>query len=659
MNTLGQNERGVSAPLEKFIISGLNRFFILFDPASSEILFRGGALDESLVPGDGSLLSVLSRESVERLLKLSRSIRGISFVDGLQFHLSSGETVRSFGSLKQLFLGGRDVILGTFCLEKNSGLALRFRQGASFDITRNPYWVGGIDRVFFTNESFRQMFGAHSGESLHVLDCCTKESYFLLKDTMLQMLNGEDGGSESMSQIDFKGKGNRPARSWNLWMAKEFCCFKPVLRLVFMETDNWIFQLETDLYHRSLDASVGRYLTTLLGDDAFDTALHKILADAGHILGASRGFVERIQPEMNRISMTHEWHVPEVEMVRDLSSYSFETVRHFVELLEKGEMVVVHSKEETAKASGWNPDPHIANSFLFSPLFLGEKLYGFVGFGQIGFQRFWTSGEQRFVRKLAEAIGILMNRAMILDSLKKEKERAEKANQVKETFLATISHEIRNPLNAVIGLSRMLLEEGAGEGNSDHRKALEFIRENGVRLSRIMENVLELSRLKITGNELNFRKIQTDEFMGGLRNYLLGRLYGNPMVKGYVKSSEAPPSFFSDSEMLRGILMNLMDNAIKFTEKGSVTLSLRKKGRTLVFSVSDTGVGIESKFQEEIFREFYQIENLDTRKHGGAGIGLAITKRMADAIGGEIRVESVPGEGSRFSLILPLEELEK
>ena len=646
----------LSGELDKFVSANLNRFIFLCDPANYAILYRGGALNESVVSSDGTLPSILSTSSVARFEEMVQSIRGVHFSYGLEFRLSSGQTVGSYGSLKRVFFHKRELILGVFYFGSDTGAEQTFQPGVSMDITHHGYWVGNMDKTFFANEHLSKTFEVVAGKR-HLLDLCVKEDRNSLKEALRRVLRGGVEYAE-YTEVDFK-VSQKGIQTFQLRMVRGVFGSERVVRVVFLETDSWMFQLEINMYHRHLEMAASGFAADLMQETVLETALGRILAEAGQLLDVSRGFVQQYYPKLERVCMIHEWSAPGVESVQALSTYALARIKHFFNLMSRGQPVVVHAKREAVEAFNWDSEPHIANAFLLFPLFRGEEFFGFVGFGEVRFERFWTCGEQRFVRKLAETVEILTERAHLLDSLKKEKVRAEEANKVKEKFLATISHEIRNPLNAIIGLSRMLREEWIDEEAPARMQALDFIQASGLNLSRIIENILDLSRLSLHEREPDFQPTNTLALMYDMESYLKGRLYGIDSVSGRVRWNDLPQTIVTDREFVQGILMNLLDNAVKFTERGEVELIAETTGRNIVFNVRDTGVGIDPRYLEKIFIDFYQIEQVDTRKHGGIGAGLAIVRKMADAIGATVNVDSDRGKGTCFSVSIPIRREEK
>ncbi len=239
--------------------------------------------------------------------------------------------------------------------------------------------------------------------------------------------------------------------------------------------------------------------------------------------------------------------------------------------------------------------------------------------------------------------------------LEQEMERAENSERAKEQFLANMSHEIRTPLNAILGMTRLLLDK---EPRSDQMRYLNAIRESSDNLLVIINDILDLSKIeagKVRFEEISFRlqdRIDTvlntmqftaDEKRLDLKADMADRL---------------PSVLNGDPYRLNQVLINLVGNALKFTEKGSVRISVRELNRQddkvdIQFEVTDSGIGIGKDKLQHIFDMFTQESSSTTRKFGGTGLGLAICKRLVELQGGDIEVESEPGKGSTFRFHVP------
>jgi signal transduction histidine kinase len=245
------------------------------------------------------------------------------------------------------------------------------------------------------------------------------------------------------------------------------------------------------------------------------------------------------------------------------------------------------------------------------------------------------------------------------------RDAAEAADRVKSAFLATMSHELRTPLNAIIGFTGLVLQELPGPLNDEQKKQLGMVRDSSRHLLALINDVLDIS--KIEAGEL---KVAHEPFdLGATVGKVAGIVAPLAETKGLalrLEGLEHAGAMNGDARRVEQILMNLLSNAIKFTEAGSVTLSVRrindysqKEGaapRAAVrLGVTDTGMGIRPEDMAQLFQPFRQIDSSLTRQHEGTGLGLAICRRLAALMGGRIEAESRLGEGSTFSLTLPLD----
>jgi PAS domain S-box-containing protein len=236
--------------------------------------------------------------------------------------------------------------------------------------------------------------------------------------------------------------------------------------------------------------------------------------------------------------------------------------------------------------------------------------------------------------------------------LEVEKTKAESADRLKSAFLATMSHELRTPLNSIIGFTGILLQKLGGPLNEEQEKQLGMVYNSARHLLDLINDVLDIS--KIEAGQLNVVNERFD-----LRESIERVMKSSqPLAdkKGIELSSTVAPEIgdmMGDRRRVEQILLNLISNAIKFTEQGYVRLRGEVRGNDIVIDVRDSGIGIKQEDMGLLFNAFQQIESGITRKYDGTGLGLSICEKLAHLLGGEIRVESEWGKGSTFSLILP------
>ena len=236
------------------------------------------------------------------------------------------------------------------------------------------------------------------------------------------------------------------------------------------------------------------------------------------------------------------------------------------------------------------------------------------------------------------------------------REAAEEANLLKSQFLATMSHELRTPLNAINGFTEILLEGMAGELNERQMSNLRRVHTNARDLRQLIDDLLDLAKIEAGRTEVIKKPFSVQEWL----DEILGQTRSLADEKGlrYVSKldPEMPPYIVGDPGRLKQMTVNLISNAIKFTDVGEVRIMVKRDGEDRwLISVSDTGIGIPPHAQEYIFDKFRQIDGQSTRKHGGSGLGLAIVRNLAMVMGGGVRVNSVVGKGSTFSVLLPLQ----
>ncbi len=231
---------------------------------------------------------------------------------------------------------------------------------------------------------------------------------------------------------------------------------------------------------------------------------------------------------------------------------------------------------------------------------------------------------------------------------------AERLTRVKSEFLANMSHEIRTPLNGVLGLAQVGYRDSAGRGKASETFAK--IVQSGNLLLGIINDILDFSKIEAGKLQVESVPVELLAVLREVTNLMNERAQAKGLAFKIRKAQDLPFACNSDPVRLSQILINLLANAIKFTESGSVTLGIARDGEQLVFTVTDTGIGMTPEQLARLFRPFEQADGSTTRRFGGTGLGLAITQRLLQLMGGEIHVESRVGSGSRFEVRLPCSE---
>ncbi len=248
----------------------------------------------------------------------------------------------------------------------------------------------------------------------------------------------------------------------------------------------------------------------------------------------------------------------------------------------------------------------------------------------------------RFAKELARAKKVEEDRARELET----------ASRLKSEFLANFSHEIRTPLNGILGYCELLLRDEGQRLTPHGRRDLSVIKTNANTLLALINDILDLSKIEAGHVDVVLEKFElaglVDECIATVSELTKGR-----SVEVHVRLDEALAEVESDKLKLRQIFLNLLTNAVKFTESGEVIAEARREGDTLVITVEDTGVGIPADQLPYIFDKFRQVDGSSTRKVGGTGLGLAIVRELSRALGGEVTATSTVGRGSTFRVVLP------
>jgi CheY-like chemotaxis protein len=250
-------------------------------------------------------------------------------------------------------------------------------------------------------------------------------------------------------------------------------------------------------------------------------------------------------------------------------------------------------------------------------------------------------------------VGTALHNAQLYAEARQARAAAEQANAAKSAFLANMSHELRTPLNAIIGFTRIVRRKADGLLPDKQIENLDKVLTSAEHLLNLINTVLDIAKIEAGRMDVlaaNFRIAALIDLCANTAQPLL-----RPGVVFEKETDDSLNIIHTDQDKIRQIVLNLLSNAAKFTHTGKIQLSARPDGAMLRIAVSDTGIGISAEAMPRIFKEFQQADTSTTRQYGGTGLGLSISRNLARLLGGDLTVESEPGRGSTFTLVIPMQ----
>lgn len=424
-------------------------------------------------------------------------------------------------------------------------------------------------------------------------------------------------------------------------------------------------QLESLLVSLSVDLIKNR--------GSLDQVVSRALQKAGKFVGADRAYRFEYDFQAETASNTHEWCsegiTPEMD---NLQQIPITAMRLWVSAHKSGLPFFVRNVQELPEGNNLREllEPQSIRSLVTIPLMNHSDCVGFIGFDAVNQERLWTDVDLTLLRLLADLLVnadirtqhefVIEEQNLALtharDHAQMLAEKARQANAAKSKFVARVSHEIRTPLHAILGLTDLMLEQ---QPDQYIQELTTTIKDSGAILLDLINDVLDFSKAESNEVVLNLADFRITDLLAALEKMFRPLTEKKHLDLDIQISGQVRQAYHGDQPKIRQVLTNLLSNAIKFTIKGGVSIEVEVESQSdtldvLVFKVADTGMGIPESDMEKLFLPFFQSKNTESLMVSGTGLGLPISRALADRMDGTITVASCPDIGSEFCLHIPL-----
>jgi PAS domain S-box-containing protein len=413
-----------------------------------------------------------------------------------------------------------------------------------------------------------------------------------------------------------------------------------------------------------LDA-IAKATSILLRTEDVNLAINESLSVIGKAVKVSRVYIfmnhNSSEYALPLTSQIYEWTDGTVEPQidnPDLKNIPYElVVPRWYEELSKGKAIVGIVSDFPQSEKDILEPQHVL-SMLVTPIFIEEQFWGFIGFDDCYEKRLWQINEEKMLTTLGNSFGAAYLRKKNFEELKKAKEKAEESDRLKSAFLANMSHEIRTPMNGILGFAELLKRPNLSEDEQD--KFISIIQKSGQRMLGIINDIVDISKIESGLMQINFSEVNVNTQIQFVYDFFKNDINEKNIQFTYqLGLSDEHATIITDKEKLYAVLINLVKNAVKYTQFGAIEVGYDKRNEKLVFYVKDTGMGIPLDRQSAIFERFVQADIEDIHAMEGAGLGLSIAMAYVEMLGGEIWLTSQVGRGSVFYFSIPTNPISK
>ncbi|MDQ3963568.1 MAG: GAF domain-containing sensor histidine kinase [Actinomycetota bacterium] len=393
-------------------------------------------------------------------------------------------------------------------------------------------------------------------------------------------------------------------------------------------------------------SEVGKALNTTL--DLTDV-LNLILSSALELLGATEGSIMLLEEDKEHLQVV-SYQGPQVEMVMQGRGEVGRGIAGTVAESRKP-MLIQEDRVDPSLKDSTHPERKI-RSAMCVPLVRRDELLGVLNVNETEGARIYTEQDLNALGLFAEQAAIAIGNASLFEKEHETVTRLQELDQLRSDFVASVSHELKTPLTAIIGAAKTVTRKGATMGPDQHDAFLEMIERQGNRLLKLVEDVLTTAQIESGRPKMTRELLDLRSLVAGVREELLAVKVGAGR-EIVVECAPATPRAWGDPTALHHIISNLVENALKYSDGTRVVVRVTETPEEARFEVEDEGPGISQEKLDHIFERFRQVDSSSTRRVGGFGLGLFIVRNLVDAHGGEIDVKSTPGIGSTFTVRLP------
>lgn len=414
-----------------------------------------------------------------------------------------------------------------------------------------------------------------------------------------------------------------------------------------------------------LEALVAETSTRFMNIEAegIDSEIERTLDAIGRFIGSDRGMIFMYDDDASKATLRYVWpRAAGTSLSTRVPVMAREDVPEVLDYFLAQRMLNASRPEKLPP--GFDKldsllGSHEVVSRIAVPMVCHNRTTGILGFHSIGTERAWPDEDLRLLRLLAEIVSGALSRRETAAALQLAKNAAEAANRAKTEFLANMSHELRTPLNGILGYAQLLRRDPAV--GPDQRESVAGIESCGEHLLTLISEILDLAKIESGRLQLDLGHVDLDTLLREVADVARVRATQSGLMFTYQTATRLPAFVLVDGRKLRQILLNLLGNAVKFTDHGSVCFRVGAtrvgSGRLkLRFDVEDTGIGIASSDLDKIFDPFHQLRQAD-RAIEGTGLGLAISRKLTMLLGGALTVRSESGKGSTFAVEIEVEEV--